>query len=139
MAAPTKPSAEPRDPVCPTCKSRITDKDAVMHHNCTEKSFRTFIGECIGEASMCWDKKGVFESSRAAEIVDRIIDAFHLDAGMNVTMWVELNAAYARLKKQNEVLRAGMEKIAPSNNPKRASDYEDIARAALAEAEGVGE
>lgn len=39
--------------------------------------FRTIVGEAIGEASMCWSEtpKGVFDSTRASQIVDRICAA----------------------------------------------------------------
>jgi len=36
-----------------------------------------FIGEAVGEASMCWEspeKAGEFDSKHASEIVDRIIE-----------------------------------------------------------------
>jgi hypothetical protein len=37
------------------------------------KDFRTLVTEAIGEASVCWDEKGVFQSERALEVVDRIV------------------------------------------------------------------
>lgn len=36
---------------------------------------RAFIGECVGEASMCWehvDRAGAFDAEHAIEIIDRI-------------------------------------------------------------------
>lgn len=40
-------------------------------------SFRELVGIAIGEASMCWTEipKGVFESTRANALVDRICEA----------------------------------------------------------------
>lgn len=63
------------------------------------KPFRNIVGEAIGEASMCWSEppNGVFDSTRASAIVDRIFDSFHLEAGMNVTRWVDLNKKYSTL------------------------------------------
>lgn len=42
------------------------------------KSFREEVGEAIGEASMCWSETptGVFDSTRASAIVDRIVNRF---------------------------------------------------------------
>lgn len=57
-----------------------------------KRTFRQTVGECIGGASMCWSEtpKGVFDSTRASKLCDEIFDAFHLDAGMNVTRWVSV-------------------------------------------------
>lgn len=72
------------------------------------KSFRQIVGEAIGEASMCWSEipTGVFESTRASAIVDKIFDAFHLEAGMNVTRWVNLKA---ELQSEREKLATACE------------------------------
>jgi hypothetical protein len=40
-------------------------------------ALRSMIGEAVGEATMCWehiDRAGVFKSTEAAAIVERIID-----------------------------------------------------------------
>jgi hypothetical protein len=39
------------------------------------KTLREIVGEAIGEASMCWSEtpKGVFDSTRASDIVERIM------------------------------------------------------------------
>lgn len=41
----------------------------------TDREFRELIGIAIGEASMCWTEtpQGVFDSTRASAIVDRIL------------------------------------------------------------------
>ena len=41
------------------------------------KSFKELVGECIGEASMCWSEtpSGVFDSFRAIGLVDKICSA----------------------------------------------------------------
>ena len=40
------------------------------------KTFRELVGQCIGEASMCWTEspKGAFKSDRAAQLVDVICE-----------------------------------------------------------------
>lgn len=38
-------------------------------------SFRELVGLCIGEASTAWDDAGVFDSAKAVELIDRIVDA----------------------------------------------------------------
>jgi hypothetical protein len=40
-----------------------------------KQSFKQLVGECIGEASMCWSitPHGVFDSERASKIVDKIL------------------------------------------------------------------
>lgn len=45
------------------------------------KSFKTILGESIGEASMCWSEtpKGVFESTRASEIFHKVFSAHELE------------------------------------------------------------
>lgn len=60
---------------------------------------------------MCWSEQptGVFESSRASAIVDKIFDAFHLEAGMNVTRWVEVVKENAQLKSELAAARAAAE------------------------------
>lgn len=42
------------------------------------KSFKEFVGESIGEASMCWESvpNGVFDSSRASRIADDIVKRY---------------------------------------------------------------
>ena len=44
----------------------------------TEEQFRELVGIAIGEASMCWSEvpSGVFDSTKAKELVDRIVAAF---------------------------------------------------------------
>lgn len=39
------------------------------------KTFKELVGECIGEASMCWSEtpKGVFDSTRAEALMNKII------------------------------------------------------------------
>jgi len=71
------------------------------------KSFRNIVGEAIGEASMCWleTPTGVFDSDRASRIVDKIFDAFHLEAGMGVTRWSEVVKENRKLKEALESLR----------------------------------
>lgn len=46
----------------------------------TRDQFKELVGIAIGEASMCWSEtpKGVFDSAKACELVDRIVDAFPL-------------------------------------------------------------
>ncbi len=43
----------------------------------TEAEFRNLVGEAIGEASVCWSElpRGVFISTQASDICDRIIEA----------------------------------------------------------------
>ncbi len=40
------------------------------------KNFKEAVGQAIGEASMCWSEtpKGVFDSTRASNIVDEILN-----------------------------------------------------------------
>lgn len=44
---------------------------------------KTFIGEKIGEATMCWEPipNGVFDSQRAVKILDEIYDAIEAELG----------------------------------------------------------
>jgi hypothetical protein len=44
----------------------------------TKEQFRELVGIAIGEASMCWSEipKGVFDSTKASELADRIVAAF---------------------------------------------------------------
>ena len=44
------------------------------------KDLRKVVGEAVGEASMCWSEtpSGVFESTRALGIVNKILDACRL-------------------------------------------------------------
>lgn len=50
-------------------------------------TFEELVGEGIGEASMCWSEipSGVFDSSKAKEINDKILDEFYkLKAQLNM-------------------------------------------------------
>lgn len=52
----------------------MTDHDLILDHTV---DIERFIGEAVGAASMCWEKPegaGVFDSVRAARIVDEIMD-----------------------------------------------------------------
>ena len=82
--------------------------------------FRRILGEAIGEASMCWSEppNGVFESTRASEIVDRILDAFHLEAGMGVTRYFEIMQS---LGKHKEIISEMMEALGNIENKLRGS------------------
>ena len=44
--------------------------------NLYEEDLKKVIGEAIGEASMCWSEtpSGVFDSSKASEIVDKVVN-----------------------------------------------------------------
>lgn len=77
------------------------------------KTFREIVGEAIGEASMCWSKtpSGIFESTRASAIVNKIFDAFHLEAGMNVTRWVEIKIENAALHTKLAVAVEALEAV----------------------------
>lgn len=46
-----------------------------------KKSFRELVGESIGEASMAWSSKpkGVFDSAKASELIDRICAAAEVE------------------------------------------------------------
>ena len=46
------------------------------------KDLRKVVGEAVGEASMCWSEtpSGVFESTRALGIVNKILDACRLSS-----------------------------------------------------------
>jgi hypothetical protein len=56
----------------------VTISDSLREpQNITRFKFVEIVGVAIGEASMCWSEtpKGVFDSSRASDIVDRIVSA----------------------------------------------------------------
>jgi hypothetical protein len=46
----------------------------------TRNQFKELVGIAIGEASMCWSEPptGIFDSGRASDIVDRIVNEFPL-------------------------------------------------------------
>lgn len=46
----------------------------------TRKQFRELVGIAIGEASMCWSEipSGIFDSTRASLLVDRIVNELPL-------------------------------------------------------------
>jgi len=67
---------------CVYCCRKILAKNYNKHllkhkfmKNLFEEELRQKLGEAIGEASMCWSEtpKGVFDSSKAEKIVDKII------------------------------------------------------------------
>lgn len=60
----------------------------------TIEEFRSLVGEAIGEASMCWSEtpKGEFDSSRAALIVDRIINAYGRKAQLEFAIQGHMDA-----------------------------------------------
>ena len=57
-----------------------------------EEQVRELLGQAIGEASVCWDKDGVFESTRASLIVDRLATALdyapQLPSREEIDMWL---------------------------------------------------
>lgn len=74
------------------------------------KEFRTIVGECIGEASMCWHETptGVFDSERASKVCDKIFEAFHLKAGMGITRWNFVMEENFLLRQQRDEFRAAL-------------------------------
>ena len=45
------------------------------------ENLRQFLGEAVGEASMCWSEtpKGIFDSTKASEIVDSLVKQLEAD------------------------------------------------------------
>jgi len=42
-------------------------------------TFEELVAICIGEASVCWDKNGVFQSEKACRIVDKILKRYNME------------------------------------------------------------
>lgn len=56
-----------------------SDVDTIKKFEPTDPDcgLKTFIGEAVGAASMCWEtpeKAGIFDSTRASQIVDAIYE-----------------------------------------------------------------
>jgi len=75
--------------------------------------FKTVIGEAIGEASMCWSEtpSGVFDSSRASLLVDRILEAHHAAFAAFVEIFADHDALAEKLKTATEALLCAEEFI----------------------------
>lgn len=77
--------------------------------------FRELVGIAIGEASMCWGEspKGVFESTRAAEIAKRIVEA-HIAEAQRLRI---NNVEVMHLRQERDAYRAFIERIDYLDSP----------------------
>lgn len=103
-------------------------------------TFETLVGESIGEASMCWSETptGVFESTKAKNIVDKILNSSNKQEKERLLMVILKNAGTMTQDYKNLINHTGG-LLKSSMGYAYAKGIQDVIKLLTTEKEGKNE